>query len=152
MKRLDRNGWVAVFDGARINTFRNEAAPPALDLKLLTSRSQDNPPTREQGSDAPPRTNDSLGHRSAMEAPDYHQMAEDRFVGEIAASLSAGLARGDFTQIIIVAPPVALSVFRKAVTPALRRAVVLDIDKDLTKHAAKDIAPIVRKALEAASG
>lgn len=152
MKRLQHNGRVAVFDGARLNIYRNGATPPALELKAVESRSQHNPPTHEQGTAPPPRTNDSLGRRSAMEAPDYHQAAEDRFVQDIAASLAADLARGEFAQIVIVAPPVALAAFRKAVTPELRAATLLDIDKDLTKHSARDIATIVGKALEAASG
>jgi protein required for attachment to host cells len=152
MLKLDRNGWVAVFDGGRLNLYRNDATPPALDLKPVASRAQANPPTRELGTGAPPRTNNSLGRRSAMETPDYHQVAEDRFVQEVASGLVSNLARGAFTQIVIVAPPTALSVFRKAMTPELRGAMVLDIGKDLTKHGAKDIAGIVGKALEAASG
>lgn len=152
MLRLQRNGRVAVFDGARLNIYRNDATPPALDLKAVANRSQVNPPTHELGTAPPPRTNDSLGRRSAMETPDYHQMAEDRFVQEIAANLATDLARGEFAEIVIVAPPAALAAFRRAVTPDLRAAMVLDIDKDLTKHAARDIAAIVGKALEAAAG
>ena len=149
MKRLARSGRVVVFDGARALIYRNDATPPALDLKLETSHGQDNPPTREQGTDAPPRTNDSMGRRSAMEAPDYHQMAEDRFAREIAVNLAADYANGAFTQAVIVAPPLALAQFRKAMPPALRAAVVLEIDKDLTKHPPREIALIIGKAREA---
>lgn len=148
MKRLHRFERVVVFDGSRLAIYRNEAQPPALDLKLENSRSQDNPPTREQGAAPPPRTNDSLGRRSAMESPDYHQMAEDRFAREIAVDLAADLANGVFAHVVIVAPPAALAVFRKSASAGLRRAIVLEINKDLTRHAPKEIAGIVAKALD----
>lgn len=147
MKRLNRHGRVVVLDGARVLTFENTATPPALELKLESSRSQDNPPTREQGSDLPGRINDSTGRRSAMETTDYHQMAEDRFVAEVANTL----ARAAHEQLVVVAPPAALAAFRRAVPPAVQKAIVLEIGKDLTKHPVKEIAAIVAKALDEAS-
>lgn len=152
MKRLHRFERVVVFDGSRLATYRNESQPPSLELKLESTRSLDNPPTREQGDSPPPRTNDSFGRRSAMEGPDYHQMAEDRFAGEIAVDLATDLAKGEFSHLVIVAPPAALSMFRKSASPELRRAVVLEINKDLTKHSPKEIAGIVAKALDEAPG
>jgi protein required for attachment to host cells len=152
MKRLHRFERVVVFDGSRLAIYRNGAQPPALDLKLESSRSQDNPPTREQGNSPPPRTNDSMGRRSAMESPDYHQIAEDRFTREIAVDLAADLANGVFAHMVIVAPPAALAVFRKSASADLRKAIVLEINKDLTKHPPKEIAGIVAKALDEAPG
>jgi protein required for attachment to host cells len=151
MKRLSRHGRVAVIDGARALMFRNTATPPALDLRLERSRAQENPPTHEQGTDVPGRTNDAMGRRSAMETTDFHQMAEDRFIAGVADELSADLARGEFSDIVIAAPPSALAVLRRKIKPALRSAIVLEIDKDLTRHAPAEVARIVAKSLEEAS-
>jgi protein required for attachment to host cells len=151
MKRLNKHGRVLVIDGAHALILQNEATPPALNLKLERSVTQDNPPTRELGSDVPPRTNDSMGRRSAMETPDYHQMAEDRFVAQLTGEMATDLARGAFQQLVIVAPPVALAAIRKAMTPALAKATILEMDRDLTKHAPKDISQHVAKALEEAA-
>lgn len=152
MKRLQRFERVVVFDGSRLAIYRNEAQPPALDLKLESHKSQNNPPTRQQGTSPPPRTNDSLGRRSAMESPNYHQIAEDRFAREIAVDLASDLDNGVFGHVVIVAPPAALAVFRKSASEGLRKAIVLEINKDLTKHPPKEIAGIVAKALDEAPG
>ena len=48
----------------------------------------------------------------------------------------------------MVAPPVALGVYRKAASQKLQEATLMEINKDLTKHSAADVAEIVVKALE----
>jgi len=47
----------------------------------------------------------------------------------------------------VAAPPVALGEFRKAVSPAVAKATILEIDKDLTKHPVAEIEKLVVKAL-----
>ena len=92
---------------------------------------------------------ESVGYgRSTAEQPDYHQMTEDRFVKDIATDMDKDLAAGEFTEIIVVAPPVALGVWRKAARPALAKVTLMEINKDLTKHTPQSIAAIVVKALE----
>lgn len=151
MKRLLRHARVLVTDGAKALVFRNEGDAQAPDLKLVKSYSQDNPPTREHGTDKPGRTNASTGvNRSSMETPDWHSMAEASFVTGIAEDMSKDLRAGDFETLIVVAPPVALGVYRKAAPAALAKATLAELDKDLVKHPAKDIATIVVKALEGA--
>lgn len=147
MKRLNRHGRVIVLDGSRVLTFENTATPPGLELKLESSHSQENPRTRDLGSDLPGRINDPSGRRSSMETTDYHQMAEDRFVADVAE----GLAKAAHEQLVVVAPPNALAAFRKAVSSGVKKSIVLELSKDLTKHPVKEIAAIVGKALEEAS-
>ena len=68
MNRLHNNARVLIADGARALVLRNDGDAVSLNLKLVKSYGQDNPPTHEQGADKPGRINDSLGRRSAMEA------------------------------------------------------------------------------------
>lgn len=150
MRRLSQKSRVVVLDGGRALYLRNRATPPAVDLKLEQSAEHDNPPTRELGSDRPTRTNDSLGRRSAMEGPDYHQMAEDRFVAGVAESLAEDLQKGEFDHVVLVAPPNAMAMLRTSLTPALKQATILEINKDLTRHHPKEISVILAKALEEA--
>lgn len=149
MKRLVRHARVLVTDGAKALVFRNEGDALAPDLRLVRSYTQDNPPTREQGTDKPGRTNASVGvNRSSMETPDWHSMAEAGFVAAIAEDMNRDLRAGDFETLIVVAPPAALGVYRKAAPAALSKVTIAEIDKDLVKHPAKDIATIVTRALE----
>lgn len=150
MKRLIRHARVLVTDGGKALIFRNEGDAFTPDLKLMRSHAQDVPPTREIGASRPPRTNDASGRRSAMDAPDYHQEAEDRFVAGIAAEMDRDFRAGEFENLVVAAPPVALGHYRKSVSSAVAKATVLEIDKDYTKQTAAEIGKAVAKALEGA--
>ena len=149
MKRLNHNARVLVTDGGRATVFRNAGQVGRPELVAFKSYHQDNPPNRDQASDKPSRVMESVGSsRSSAEQPDYHQMTEDRFVRGIAADMAKDLGAGEFSEIIVVAPPVAMGVWRKAVSQALAGATLREITKDLTKHTGASIAGIVTKALE----
>ncbi|WP_291203716.1 host attachment family protein [Hyphomonas sp.] len=147
--KLKTGMWVVVADGGHAIVFENQGTALAPELKALKVYNQDNPRTHEQGRDQPPRTIQSAdGRRSAQEAPDLHQIAEDRFIDRIAADLAAEAARGAFKAIAVVAPPVSLGRFRKAASGELSKRVVAWIDKDLTKHPVPAIAEAVARAME----
>lgn len=148
MKKLPRHARVLVADGGRALIFRNEGSAPAPELRLERSVEHDVPPTRDLGRDKPPRTNDAAGRRSAHEKPDLHQIEEDRFIVGLVTAMDEDLRAGVFDALVVVAPPVALGEYRKAATPALQAATIMEIAKDLTKHRPEDIAKLVVKALE----
>lgn len=147
--KLRTGMWVVVADGSHAIVFENAGTALSPSLNTLRVYDQDNPPTREQGRGPPPRTIQSAdGRRSAQDAPDLHQAAEDRFIGQIAADLAADAAHAAFREIAVVAPPVALGRFRKAANSELSKRVVAWIDKDLTKHPVPAIAEAVARAME----
>ena len=148
MKRLNHNARVLVTDGGRAIVFRNEGQVGKPSLVQFKVYANDNPPTRDQGTDRQPQSSTLGGHRSSAEGTDYHQQSEDRFIERIAADMDADLKAGEFEELIVVAPPVALGAYRKAASPKVQLATLMEINKDLTKHAAGDVAAIVVKALE----
>lgn len=148
MKRLNHNARLLVTDGGRAIVFRNAGQIGKPSLEEFKAYHQDNPPTRQQGSDKPPRVNSVQGARSSIEQTDLHRQAEDRFIERIAADMDADLKAGAFTELIVVAPPIALGVYRKAASTDLRKATLMEINKDLTKHPVADVTAIVVKALE----
>lgn len=147
--KLKTGMWVVVADGGHAIVFENQGTALAPELKALRVYNQDIPRTHELGRDQPPRAiNSGDGRRSAQEAPDLHQVAEDRFIDRIAADLAADAASGACRAVAIVAPPVALGRFRKAASGELSKRVVAWIDKDLTKHPVPAIAEAVARAME----
>ncbi len=151
MKRLSNKTRILVVDGAHALVLRNDGDAISPNLKLVKAYEQDNPATRDQGSERPGRINDSLGRKSAMEATDWHRIAEEKFVTRIAGDMAKDLAAGEFENFILAAPPTALGEFRKAANGALAKATILEIDKDLTRHPVPAIEKLLLKALEAAS-
>ncbi|HVY82549.1 MAG TPA: host attachment family protein, partial [Steroidobacteraceae bacterium] len=86
---IPHDALVLVGDGARAIFFRNKGTVqrPALVTERILE--QQNPATREQGTDRPGRRagGDSESVRGAIEPTDWHQLAEDRFASDIAGAL-----------------------------------------------------------------
>ncbi len=131
---VPHNALVLVCDGQRATLYRNRGRIFDPDLEVIESREQENPPTREQGTDKPGRFPDPTGSRSAVDNTDWHQAAEDRFATEIAAMLNQKAIAGALDKLILVAPPRTLGVLRKALEPQAVQCVIAEVDKDLTKH------------------
>jgi protein required for attachment to host cells len=131
---------VLVGDGRKALFLRNRGNPQ--NVKLVTERvlEQDNPPTREQGSDRPGRAHGSDGNaRSAMEETDWHQLAEDRFAGDIAEALYRMAHAQQFEELVVVAPPKVLGILRGAWHKEVSSRIVAEVPKDLTTHSVTEV-------------
>ena len=104
--RLKHDVWVLVADGEKALFLRNEGDAEYPNLQVMREIHEENPATREQGTDRPGRLNDGPSvHRSAVADTDWHAIAKERFADEIAERLYAMAHRGDFEHIVLVAPP-----------------------------------------------
>lgn len=133
---VHNGAWVLVGDGRRALFLYNHGDPDLLDLRVIEARVDDNnPATREQGSDAPGRVFGSRGGpRSAVENTDWHELEKERFADEIAATINKAAESGALKEIVIVAPPRVLGELRKQLTPKAQGKVKGELDKDLTHH------------------
>ena len=130
---LPNNTLVLVADGRKMLFLRNHGNAAQIDLRVEAHREQDNPPSHDQGSDAPGRSFASIGsRRSAMEETDFHQIAEDRFAAEAADLLRERALGGDFETLVVVAPPRTLGELRKHYHKEVASRIVDEISKDLT--------------------
>lgn len=126
--------WVVICDGAKALVLENVGDEVFPNLKTREVYQQEDPPTREQGTDAPGRSFQSVGTaRSAMEQTDWHSQGEARFLAKLMARLEAAVTSGEVKSLVIAAPPKALGVLRQTYSPGLRRALRAEIDKDLVK-------------------
>jgi protein required for attachment to host cells len=126
--------WVVVCDGAKALVLENAGDATMPDLKTREVYEQKDPPTHELGTDVPGRAAGVDGrNRSAVGQTDWHAQNEQTFLEQLAKRLDAGVSAGHVKSIVMVAPPRALGVLRKAYTAALREAVRVEVDKDLVK-------------------
>src|SRR5438132_9369840 len=133
--RVPHDSLVLVGDGQKALFLRNRGN--ALRVHLVVERilEQDNPPTREQGTDRPGRATSSLGvARSAMAEVDWHHLAKERFADEIAEALYRHAHANLFDRLIIIAPPKILGNLRKAFHPEVLGRTAAEIPKELTSH------------------
>lgn len=131
--RIPNEALVLVADGRKLLFLRNKGDEAIVDLRVESHHEQENPPIRDQATDAPGRSISSVGSaRSAMEPTDFHQLQEDRFAAEAAEMLRKRALSNDFEQLIIVAPPRTLGELRKRYHKTVEARLIAEIDRDLT--------------------
>jgi protein required for attachment to host cells len=137
---IHNGAWVLVGDGRRALFLENHGDPDLLDLRVIEARVDENPPTREQGSDAPGRAFASRGGvRSAVENADWHELEKEHFAREIAEKINKAAESGEMKEIVIVAPPRVLGELRKELSHKAQGAVRGELGKDLTHHPLPEI-------------
>jgi protein required for attachment to host cells len=132
--KIDSGGWVVVCDGAKALVLENAGNRKTPSLKTKEVYEQGDPKTREIGADKPGRAFNSVGEaRSAMEQPDWHDQEEQRFLAKLAARLDRAVLGGETPSLIVVAPPRAIGVLRRAYSSHVRQAIRAEIEKDYVK-------------------
>jgi len=126
--------WVVVCDGRKALILENAGDEKFPNLRCREEHDHPDPPTHELGTSPPGRAFASVGTaRSAVEQTDFHDQAEQRFLSWLANHLDAAVTKGDAKALIIVAPPRALGVLRRAYSPRLRSALKAEVDKDFVR-------------------
>ena len=134
MLRIPYNALVFVGDGEKALILRNEGDAEALDLKTEEVFTDRNPPTHEQGTDRPGRAFSSVGAgRSSVTQTDWHKLEKHKFTAEVAATLERIIRERGVEALVVVAPPRTLADLRKAFHPDVKKKIIAEIDKDLTK-------------------
>jgi protein required for attachment to host cells len=137
---VHKDAWVLVADGRRALFLTNHGDPDLLDLRVIDSMVDDNPPTREQGSDAPGRAFAARGGpRSSVENADWHELEKEHFAREIAGKINRAAENGAMKEIVVVAPPRVLGELRKELSHKAASKVKGELDKDLTRHPLPEI-------------
>jgi protein required for attachment to host cells len=135
---------VLVADGRKAILFKNEG--DALHPNLRPTRQFDappNPPTHLQGTERPGRTLTSSGRRSAMATTDWHVLAERGFARSVAEAVDTARERGEFSALVVVAPPKTLAALRSAFADETKQITLAEVAKDLTKHPAHVIGSLL---------
>lgn len=142
---VHNGAWVLVCDGGRALFLYNHGDPDLIDLRVIEHRQDDNPPSHDQGSDAPGRAfaSNGQGARSSVDNADWHELEKEHFAREIAARINRAAESGEMKEIIIVAPPRVLGELRKELSTRAEEAVRGELGKDLTRHPL----PQIEKAL-----
>jgi len=132
---------VFVGDGRKALFLRNAGDEKFANLVSEGAVFDDNPPTHEQGTDRPGRgfASAHASRHSAMETTDWHEIEEHRFAERVCGALERLVRERAAPALVIVAPPKTLADLRAAMHADVKAKVVLEIDKDLTKHPLSEI-------------
>ena len=133
---LPHDAFVFVGDGGKALFLRNEGDEKFPNLVTERVFADKDPPTREQGTDAPGRAF-SGAHavgRSAVETTDWHEIEKERFAQRMSVALEDVVRKRAAPALVIVAPPHVLADLRRTLHSDVKARVVAEIGKDLTKH------------------
>lgn len=125
--------WVLIADGAQARVLENTgpgkglkqvegldwAIDPLQAQEIVTDRPGSKSGGGAFGGGLEPRT-DPVAHR------------ETKFVKSVAAMLDRQQQKGAFDRLVIAAAPIALGDLRKAISAAVKKTVVAELNKDLT--------------------
>ncbi|TGV73764.1 Host attachment protein, partial [Mesorhizobium sp. M00.F.Ca.ET.149.01.1.1] len=123
---------------------RNQGDNKFPNLEVVQEMEQDNPATREQGTDKPGRY--AEGPRSAIEETDWHRLGKERFAVDIADQLYKLAHRGEFDALVLIAPPRVLGEMRQKLHKEVGEKVQAEIPKTLTNHTISDIENLLQAA------
>jgi protein required for attachment to host cells len=131
---IPHDAFVFVGDGRKALFLRNDGDEKFPNLKTERVFVDQNPPTRQQGTDQPGRAFSSIdGRRGAMEQADWHELEEQKFARDVAATLQKIVRERKIKALVIAAPPKTLAELRQAFGADVKKCIVAEIDKDLTK-------------------
>lgn len=131
---LQHDVWVLICDGRKALLAENEGDAAAPNLKVRQNFEHPDLPTREQGTDVPGRLFASTGERrGATDSTDFQELAEEDFLKNMAGHLDRAVAENRIKDLIVAAPPRALGVLRRAFSPAVRKVLRREVEKDYVR-------------------
>ena len=135
---------VVVADGRKMLLLRNTGSARAVTLQTLAKSEHANPPTRDQGTDSPGRTQASADpRRSSYDETDWHVQAEEDFAREVASEIERCLSEYPDAELMIVAAPRTLGHLRQHYGSATRNRLSAEVGKDLVDHTIASVAEAI---------
>ena len=155
--KIPQGSIVLVADGRKSLFLRNAGSPVSPNLVVEEKEVRENPPDRDQASDAPGRAFTAAGsprnrgavsmganHRSAYEETDFHDLEEDRFAAETSETLRMRALGNDFAALIVGAPSRTLGMLRKRYHKEVEARLHAEIPKDLVNMPVQEIERILK--------
>lgn len=138
--KIPHDAFVFVGDGRKALFLRNEGDEKFPNLKTEHVFEDDNPPTREQGSEGPGHVQAGVtGRRSTVEPVDWHDIEEHHFARKVAAAMENVVRARRAPALVVVAPPRTLAELREAFHADVKARIIAEVNKDLTKHPVGEI-------------
>ena len=138
---IPHDAFIFVGDGRKALFLRNEGDEKFPSLKTERVFADENPPTHDQGADRPTVAFAHAGshRRVGIEQTDWHRLEEHRFVERVASALEKLVRSRHVPALVIVAPPQTLADLRRDFHADVKKLIVAEIGKDLTKHPVAEI-------------
>ena len=139
---IPHDAIVFVGDGRKALFLRNVGDEKFPNLKTEQVFVDQNPATRDQGTDRPGRLFAGAAardKRSALEPTDWHELEAHRFARAVADAFEKLVRKRKVNAVVIAAPPRILAELRQALHSDVKARIIAEVDKDFTKHPVYEI-------------
>ncbi len=129
---LDSHIWILVCDGHKALLLQNAGDRVYPKLETRETFEHKEHASHDLQSDAPGRSHGSgaTDRRSSVDQPDLHRLEDEGFLKQVAAHLERSVATGQVKKLIVVAPPHAMGILRRAISTTARKAIEAEVEKD----------------------
>ena len=136
--------WVLVCDGRHARIF--EVAGKGT-VDFLGDYGSELLPSRDIAADRPGRTFDRAGPGRHAKEPrhDAHRQGKCKFLHEMADRLDRSCRSGDFSRLIVIAPPTALGDLRSAFSKRIQSALVQEHAKEVAGLSEPDLMAYLKR-------
>lgn len=126
--------WILVANGTQARVLENTGPNKGLRQVDGLDFGIEALQAREIVTDRPGRSFSSVGHgRSAIEPrTDPVEQREAEFARSVAEMLDIQCSKGAYDRLVIAAAPIALGDIRKSLSPAVKKTILAELNKDLT--------------------
>lgn len=130
--------WVLVCDGQHARIFEVAGKGRA---DFMGDYGSELLPSRDIAADRPGRTFDRAGPGRHAKEPrqDAHRLGKSKFLHEMADRLDRSCRSGDFSRLIVIAPPTALGDLRSAFSKRIQSALVQEHAKEVAGLSEPDL-------------
>jgi protein required for attachment to host cells len=138
--KIGTGDWIVVCDGRKALILENLGDRMFPNLHTKEVHEHPDPSTSSLGSSAPGKVHQSMGGaHSSIEQTDWHDESERAFLKILAERLNLAVTSGETTALTMVASPRALGMIRLDYSPAVKKALHGELDKDLVKMPVHEI-------------
>jgi protein required for attachment to host cells len=136
--KIPHDAFILVGDGRKALFLRNDGDEKFPNLKVEQVEETPNPAAMGQGTD-PRASQNGDGRRNGSGQADWHDIGEKQFARDIAARIEGVMRGRGVKSLVVVAPARTLAELRIAFHDDIRKKIVAEIEKDLTKHPVHEI-------------
>lgn len=144
--QLETGAYILVSDAGRALILENRGDTEQMDLHMVRVLEIDNPPARELTSGPPGRFRTPNGGYAASEQTDWHEVAETRFLEEVARETLRIAGTGSPGRLVVAADPRSLGKLRPLLADSGCVQVVGEIHGDLVHQTIAGIEKAVSAA------
>ncbi len=144
--KLAPETWILVSDGQKYLVLENKGDQDIISLQTVAHGEADPSDLSADGLERPGRFKAFADRRGAGEITNIHDIAEQRFVADLATKLDDWAQKGRYSALVIIADKTTIGVLRSRLTDHVKERLIAEIGRDIVHQTTPEIEAFIEKA------